>query len=277
MSTLRIRAGARFSLTSAFDTPAVFIIRPEASDTVRIVEERWTATPSIAHHDYVDLYGNRCRRLTIPGGDPFVVDYDVLVETHDGLDPCEPDAPEVRVEDMPDDALVYTLPSRYCLSDRLANTAAELFGAVAPGWNRVQAICDFVHNHITFQYGASDPFTTALDVYDSGSGVCRDYAHLAISFCRALNIPARYAFGYMPDIDVENPILPMDFCAWFEVYLGGKWWLFDARNNTRRKGRVNIARGRDALDVAMLTTYGSTYLNSMDVIADVATDDAVAR
>jgi transglutaminase-like putative cysteine protease len=276
MSTLRISAGARFSLNSVVETPAVFIIRPEASDTVRIVRESWTSTPALAHRDYVDLYGNACRRMMLPQGD-FVVEYDTLVETHNELDPYEPDLGEVPIAAVPDDALVYTLPSRYCLSDMLGNTAIELFGNVAPGWNRVQAICDFVHGHIRFQYGSSNPFTHALDVYQNATGVCRDFAHLTISFCRALNIPARYAFGYMPDIDVANPILPMDFCAWPHLYLGGRWFIFDARNNERRRGRVTIARGRDALDVAMLTTYGQTFLNSMDVIADVARDDAIAR
>jgi transglutaminase-like putative cysteine protease len=277
MSTLRVRAGARFSLSTSFETPAVFIIRPENNATNRIVEERWSATPYRTHRDYTDLYGNSCRRLQIPGGETFVVDYDVLVETTDALDPYEPTAQEIPIENVPDDALVFTLPSRYCLSDMLSGTALDLFGDVEPGWNRVQAICDFVHNHIRFQYGSSSPTTTSLDVYHAGVGVCRDFAHLSIAFCRALNIPARYAFGYMPDIDVPNPILPMDFCAWFEVYLGGKWWIFDARNNERRKARLTIARGRDALDVAMLTTYGNTYLNEMIVIADPAEDDAIAR
>jgi transglutaminase-like putative cysteine protease len=277
MSSLRIRAGARFTLTSAMETPAVFIIRPENSETVRVVEETWTTSPSRPYHDYIDGYGNSCRRLMLPAYEPFVVDYATLVETHNELDPCVPTAGEIPIQDVPDDALVFTLPSRYCLSDMLSGPALQLFGNIAPGWNRVQAICDFVHDHVKFKYGTSTPSTTALDVYESGIGVCRDYAHLAISFCRALNIPARYSFGYMPDIDVANPILPMDFCAWFEVYLGGKWWIFDARNNERRKGRVTIARGRDALDVAMLTTYGNTFLNGMDVIADVAEDNALAR
>jgi transglutaminase-like putative cysteine protease len=276
MSTLRIRAGARFSLNSVQETPAIFIIRPEASETVRIVSESWTPSPAREYRDYTDLYGNSCRRMTLPPGD-FVVEYDTLVETHNDLDPYEPDLEEVPIAAVPDDALVFTLPSRYCLSDMLANAALQRFGNIAPGWNRVQAICDFVHDHVRFQYGSSTPFTHALDVYESATGVCRDFAHLTISFCRALNIPARYAFGYMPDIDVANPILPMDFCAWCEVYLGGRWFIFDARNNERRRGRVTIARGRDALDVAMLTTYGTTFLNGMDVIADVARDDAIAR
>lgn len=276
MSTLRVRAGARFSLDSAQETPAVFIIRPEANAAQRIIEETWSASPELPWRDYVDLYGNHCRRTTLPA-QPYLLTYDVLVEVSGELDPFEPNAREVPVAEMPDDVLVYTLPSRYCLSDELAAPALEHFGAVEPGWSRVQAICDFVHGHIAFAYGSSTPQTTAMNVYESATGVCRDFAHLAIAFCRALNIPARYAFGYLPDIDVPPPYAPMDFCAWFEVYLDGRWWMFDPRNNQRRRGRVTIARGRDALDVAMLTTYGFTKLVEMIVIADPARDDVLAR
>jgi len=167
------------------------------------------------------------------------------------------------------------MPSRYCLSDVLFPRAQELFGLTPPGWARVQAICDWVHTNIRFSYGTSTPATTALDVLANGIGVCRDFTHLAIAFCRALNIPARYAFGYLPDIDVPPATAPMDFCAWFEVYLGGRWYVFDARNNERRKGRVTIARGRDALDVAMLTTFGMVTLASMIVRADPVEEGAI--
>jgi transglutaminase-like putative cysteine protease len=164
--------------------------------------------------------------------------------------------------------LLFTLPSRYCLSDELSDTAWDLFGNTWPGWERVQAVCDWVHQNVRFQYGTSTPRTTAVDVYEKRVGVCRDFAHLALTFCRAMNIPARYTFGYLPDIGVPPPDEPMDFCAWFEAYLGGRWLTFDPRNNTRRVGRVVIGRGRDALDVAMVTTYGSHTLQSMVVWAD---------
>ncbi|GAC1305742.1 MAG: transglutaminase family protein [Vulcanimicrobiaceae bacterium] len=273
MATMRVRAGAHFTLTSPLETPAVFMIRPEDTPRQRVVAEDWSTSPPRGFHDYIDVYGNHCRRATLPAGG-FALDYDVLVETTAELDPFHPDAIEHPISDVPDDALMYTLPSRYCLSDVLFPQAQELFGGIAPGWGRVQAICDWVHTNVRFAYGSSTAVTTANDVLANGCGVCRDFAHVAIAFCRALNIPARYAFGYMPDIDVVGPLTPMDFCAWFEAYLGGDWWIFDARNNVRRRGRVTIARGRDALDVAMVTTYGATLLDAMTVRADTADDDA---
>jgi transglutaminase-like putative cysteine protease len=173
------------------------------------------------------------------------------------------------VEDIPGEFLHFTLPSRYCLSDQLMSTAWELFGQTEPGGRRVQAICDWVQGNIQFQYGTSNPMTTAMDVFQARKGVCRDMAHLAISFCRALNIPARYVFGYLPDLYVPPPDSPMDFAAWMEVWLGDRWWTFDPRNNARRVGRVLIGRGRDALDVAMLTTFGPAVFRKMTVWADV--------
>jgi len=267
MTTMRVRVGADFTLTAPAPTPAVFMIRPEARGAHMTLAERWETDPFVPFHDYFDMYGNVCRRLMMPGG-TFDLRYDAIVEASGDLDPWIPDAIEHPIGEIPDDALVYTLPSRFCLSDVMFPQAMDLFGNVAPGWGRVQAICDYVHGHLEFGYGSSSPTTSALDAYQNAAGVCRDYAHLAITFCRALNIPARYAFGYMPDIDIPPPYSPMDFCAWFEVYLGGCWWIFDARNNVRRRARVTIARGRDALDVAMLTTYGATNLNTMLVRAD---------
>ena len=164
--------------------------------------------------------------------------------------------------------LLYTLPSRYCLPDILGDEAWSRFGAVSPGYRRVQEICAYVHDHLRFAYGTSTARSTAADVFRSGYGVCRDYTHLAVSFCRALNIPARYVFGYLPEIDVVSRGLPMDFAAWMEVWLGDRWWTFDPRNNERRKGRVLIGRGRDAGDVAMCTTFGAPILESMTVIAE---------
>jgi transglutaminase-like putative cysteine protease len=218
-------------------------------------------------HEFSDLYGNACRRFILPGGD-LQLRYDALVEVPDDPDELDPDAEQLAVEDLPDETLHFTLPSRYCLSDVLSGTAWELFGGTEPGWGRVQAICDWVHENIRFQYGSSTPLTTAVDVYERRTGVCRDFAHLAVTFCRAMNIPARYVFGYLPDIGVPPPEYPMDFCAWFEAFLGGRWRTFDPRNNERRVGRVVIGRGWDALDVAMVTTYGSHRLLSMVVRAD---------
>jgi transglutaminase-like putative cysteine protease len=272
MTNYQLQLGADFTMTSSQETPAVFVIRPEAGPGQSVVQERWHSTPPTPYHDYTDLYGNVCRRVTLPAG-TYALSYDSIVTTADVLDPIAVDAEEVSIANLPDDALLYTMPSRYCLSDELFYAAQDLFGSLPRGWSRVQAVCDWVNQHIVFGYGSSNPQTTAKDVYESGRGVCRDFAHLAITFCRALNIPARYAFGYLPDIDVPPPYAAMDFCAWTEVFLGGRWWMFDPRNNVRRRGRVTIARGRDALDVAMVTTFGAVDLNNMTVRADRVGDD----
>jgi len=272
-----VRVGCAFEYGTTQNLPAVFLVRPESSSRQRVIDERWDFAPAIAHHDYRDLYGNVCRRTSIPAGS-FRLGYDALVEVPDEADPVDLDALQHPVEDLPDEALLYTLPSRYCLPDVLFERAWQLFGDTRPGWSCVQTICDWVHAELRFQYGASNPATTAVDVLDQKMGVCRDYAHVAISFCRAMNIPARYAFGYIPDIEVPPPDTPMDFCAWFEAYLGDRWWAFDPRNNERRKGRITIARGRDALDVAMVTMYGPAALGSMTVWADqVGNDERFAR
>jgi transglutaminase-like putative cysteine protease len=162
----------------------------------------------------------------------------------------------------------FVMPSRFCLPDELGHEAWQRFGHLAPGWTRVQAIVDFVHAHLTWVAGASNPWTTAADAYRAGQGVCRDYAHLAITFCRALNIPARYVFGYIPDIEAPPPTEPMDFAAWFEAYLDGRWHTFDARNNTPRVGRVIVGRGRDAVDVALITSFGPLTLTGFRVHAE---------
>lgn len=245
----------------------MFVVRPIGGQLQRVQDERWESDPPAPYRDYADLYGNVCRRSVLPAG-PSTLRYDARVSVPDELDPADPNAPQHPIDELPDEVLLYTLPSRYCLSDLLADEAWRRFGALEPGWGRVQAICDDVHGSLRFAYGTSSPTTTAADVFAAGVGVCRDFAHLAISFCRALNVPARYVFGYLPDIDVGPVDAPMDFCAWFEAYLGGRWWTFDPRNNQRRRGRVVIARGRDALDVAMVTTYGMATLHDMVVRAD---------
>jgi transglutaminase-like putative cysteine protease len=234
-----------------------------------LYESRWT-DPEINVHEYVDGFNNHCWRLTAPGGS-LRVRYDALVEASSEPDLVVPDAPLVPVESLPDDTLVFTLASRYIQSDLLSSTAWELFGATPPTWARVQAVCDWVHANVTYIPGSSDPTVTALDVLERRVGVCRDFALLATGFCRALNIPARYTFGYLPDIAVEPPDTPMDFHAWFEAYLGGRWHTFDARHNQPRIGRVVIGRGRDAVDVALATQYGSSQLRSMTVWADEVT------
>ncbi len=256
----RMRVGCEFGFLATTPTHAVIQVEPSRTDQAVILQERWTLRPDARRKGYRDLYGNLCQRVELPSG-IFTLRYEALVEVPDQLDPVEASAVEVPPGALPDEVLVYTLPSRFCLSDELGDEAWRLFGALAPGWNRVQAICDFVHDGITFRYGASSPRTTAVDVYRDRVGVCRDFTQLAITFCRALNIPARYAFGYMPDLPEDES--PNDFCAWMEVWLGGRWYTFDPRNNARRTGRVLVGRGRDALDCAMLTSYGNAALDTM--------------
>lgn len=272
-AALHVRVGCALAYEFARPTPAIFIVRPEDGGSHHVIREEWVTQPAAPYHDYTDLFGNACRRLTLPEGS-VSLRYDAIVRTSPELDAVDWNAEQHLVQDLPDDVLVYTLPSRYCLSDVLGGHAMELFGSAPLGRGCVQAICDWVHAHISFSAGASTQLTTAVDVLESGRGVCRDYAHLAITFCRAMNIPARYAFGYLPDIDVPPPYPDMDFCAWFEAYLGGMWWTFDPRNNERRKGRIRIALGRDALDVAMVTTYGLSQFNAMSVWADEISDGA---
>jgi transglutaminase-like putative cysteine protease len=274
-TALNVRVGCEIGFEFASPTPGVFLVRPEDGGRHHLVREAWSTQPDESYHDYTDHFGNSCRRVTLPAG-AVSIRYDAIVRTSRDLDAVDWDAEQHYVQDLPDEALVYTLPSRYCLSDVLAGPAMDLFGSAPRGRGCVQAICDWVHDHIAFSAELSTPLTTAVDVFESGRGVCRDYAHLAITFCRAMNIPARYVFGYLPDIDVPPPYPTMDFCAWFEAYLGGMWWTFDPRNNQARKGRIRIASGRDALDVAMVTTYGSTRLTTMTVWADEVNDDGAA-
>jgi transglutaminase-like putative cysteine protease len=227
--------------------------------------EQWDT--SCDHHGYVDLYENRCERFMIDSGERRIAYAAELVLT-DPADVIEPDATETPVESLPDEVLSFVMPSRFCLPDELGHEAWQRFGDLPPGWERVQAVVDFVHDHLEFVPGASNPWTTAADAYRAGQGVCRDFAHLAITFCRALNIPARYVFGYIPDVGVPPAAEPMDFAAWFEAYLGGRWHTFDARNNRPRVGRVVVGRGRDAIDVALITSFGPLQLTGFQVRAE---------
>jgi len=223
--------------------------------------------PPGAHTTYQDTFGNRCSRLNLRPGS-FEIHYEAMVEVPRIPDDTDPEAPEMPIGEVPSEVLLYLLPSAFCLSDGLVNEAWARFGDLAPGWSRVQAIATAVNEHLVFDYGSSSPTYTAAEAFAAGRGVCRDFAHLAITFCRALNIPARYVFGYLPNIDVPFDPAPMDFAAWMEVWLGGRWWTFDPRNNRARTGRVVIGRGRDAVDVAMVTTYGDARLLGMTVQAE---------
>jgi transglutaminase-like putative cysteine protease len=215
---------------------------------------------------YIDSFGNRCARFVAPAGQ-LRLSGSTLIRDSGFPDTLNITARQTDVGDLPNEVLSYLLNSRYCEVDRFSNIAYELFGNAAPGWSKVQAICNWVHSHVAFNYQHARPTKTALDVYTERVGVCRDYQHLAITFCRALNIPARYATGYMGDIGVPV-VLPMDFSAWFEVWLDGQWWTFDARNNMPRIGRVLMATGRDASDVAMTTAFGRADLRSFIVVSE---------
>jgi transglutaminase-like putative cysteine protease len=271
MGTRRVRVGCEFVYEAAVDTPAVFQVEPLDAAPVNVERPEWSTEPAARVRRYADLYGNPCTRVVLPSGRS-VLRFGASVLVPDATEDAGEDAPELPPDRLPDEVLIYTLPSRYCLPDVLGDEAWSLFGAVAAGYSRVQAVCDHVNSHLTFRYGASGPLTTAADVNASGFGVCRDFTHLAISFCRALNIPARYAFGYLPQMDVPPDPAPMDFAAWMEVWLGDRWWTFDPRNNRRRKGRILIGRGRDASDVAMVTTFGAPLLESMTVHAQEEQD-----
>jgi len=224
-------------------------------------------TPSIPVTAYRDSYGNWCSRLAAPAGQ-IRLSSDAVVSDTGTPDLVAPWLEQRPVEALPEEALLFLLGSRYCETDLLSETAWRLFDATPTGWKRVQAICDFVHQHIQFGYGLSSPTKTAFQAFQEREGVCRDFAHLAVTLCRCMNIPARYCTGYLSDIGVPPPYSPGDFAAWFEAYLGDGWYTFDPRNNTPRIGRILIARGRDAADVALTTSFGPSTLESFKVWTD---------
>jgi transglutaminase-like putative cysteine protease len=269
---MQVHVGCEFEYDCPHPMATVWQVRPRPDGPHRVVTEGWEKQPAIPATSYRDGFGNVCDRMSLPEG-AARIRYDAVAEVPPTFDEADKDAAWVPVEDLPPEALVFLLPSRFCLPDLLRDIAWELFGTTAPGWPQVQAVCDWVHEHIRFGYGSSTALTTAVDVYNERTGVCRDYTHLAVSFCRALNVPARYVCGYLPDIAVTPPDLPMDFCAWLEAYLEGRWWTFDPRINVPRTGRVVIGRGRDATDVAMVTAYGQPTLRNMTVWADEVPQD----
>jgi transglutaminase-like putative cysteine protease len=236
-----------------------------------VVPDHVTTTPAVPVGAYRDGFGNWCSRLVAPKGQIRIASTALLRDS--GLpDPVVPTAHQHPVQELPDDVLVFLLGSRYCETDRLSEIAWQLFHQAPTGWARVQAICDFVHRRIAFNYADARPTRTAWEAFNEQRGVCRDYAHLAVALCRCMNIPARYCTGYLGDIGVPPPYGPMDFAGWFEAYLGGAWHTFDPRNNIPRIGRVLMARGRDATDVAISTTFGPNTLASFKVWTDEVTD-----
>ncbi len=265
---MRIRVGYEFTYDFPQPTPMIALLNVHYSRVAGLESpDHLTTVPPVAVESYRDSFGNWCSRLVAPAG-RFTMTTDAVIDD-DGLpDPIVLDAVQHPVEDLPADTLLFLLGSRYCETDRLADEAWRLFQHTPLGWNRVQAVCDFVHNHIRFDYQQARATRTAAEAYAESTGVCRDFAHLAVTFCRCLNIPARYCTGYISDIGTPQPWGIGDFAAWMEVFLGGRWHTFDPRNNTRRIGRVLIAHGRDAADVPLTQTFGPNNLAGFRVWTD---------
>jgi transglutaminase-like putative cysteine protease len=230
--------------------------------------------PYVPVDRFLDRFNNRATRILAPAGQLVIWD-DLVVEDSGIPEPVPYGAPQIPVGELPYDVLVYLLGSRYAEVDRLSELAWNQFGGIVGGYERVQAICDWVHNHVTFGYQYARDTKTAYDVYLEKAGVCRDFTHLAMTLCRCMNIPARYATGYLGDIGVPPSASPMDFSGWFEVYLGHRWYTFDARHNIPRIGRIVMARGRDAVDVAMTTSFGKTSLTRFTVWTDEVSESAL--
>jgi transglutaminase-like putative cysteine protease len=259
-----IRYGYEITLTCNQPTALVCLlsVHEDRVANIRVPETLFTI-PDVPTTTYRDLFGNRCRRLVAPAGD-LTIWGDATIEDDGQPDRAVPGARELAVPELPDDCLVYLLGSRYCETDLLSQIAWDKFGGVAPGWNRVQAICDFVHAHIRFDYMQARSTRTAFEAFNERVGVCRDFAHLAVTLCRCLNVPARYVNGHLGDIGV--PVVdPMDFSAWIEVFLDGAWHTFDPRNNTPRIGRIVVARGRDAADIPLINSFGPHVLKAFRV------------
>ncbi len=275
-----IRYGYRIEIICERPTALITLLDIHPSrrlDLVRPDEMHATAVadPELAIEvdQHLDTYGNICRRLVAPAGG-VLLESDGLVLDSGEPDRLAPAAGETPPAELPQEALIYLLGSRYCETDLLGDTAWTLFGQVEPGWARVQAVVDFVHNHLSFGYAFARSTRTAAEAFQERIGVCRDFAHLAIAFCRCLNIPARYCNGYLGDIGVPPNPAPMDFNAWFEVWLGGRWHVFDARHNQPRIGRVVIARGRDAADIPMISSFGPHWLRRFEVVTEEADEPA---
>ena len=268
---MQIRVGFELIYRCPQPTPMIVTLSIHHSRVSDLIKpDHLVLSPSVPIRAYRDSFGNWCSRIVAPAGELRMSSDAIVLDTREP-DPVLPQLEQRPVEVLPDENLLFLLGSRYCETDLLSETAWGLFGTAPTGWKRVQAICDFVHGHIKFGYGLSNPTKSAFQVFQDRQGVCRDFAHLAVAFCRCMNIPARYCTGYLGDIGVPPADSAMDFAAWIEVYLGDGWYTFDARNNTPRIGRVLIARGRDASDVALTTAFGQSTLESFKVWTDEIT------
>jgi len=269
---MKVRVGCELVYESQYKTPLLMTLRARPESRYhRTIKEARFVEPEGSFSTYRDLYGNEVWR-TVVGPGTLRVRHDVLAVVPPEPDPVLPGLTGTPVAELPDEVMLYTLPSRYCQLELFSDDAWRLFGGLPSGWDQVQAICDWIHSNIRYRAG-STPATSSHEAYRERRGVCRDFAHLGIVFCRALNIPARYVCGYLPDIGVPPDGRPMDFHAWFEAFIGGQWRTFDARHNRPRTGRVLIAYGRDAVDTAFSTAYGAARLTHMQVWADEVPDD----
>jgi transglutaminase-like putative cysteine protease len=264
-----IKGGYNLAYECLDYTPMVLSIHIRPEDSVNLVEpETFTLFPETGYENYIDGYGNKCTRLIAPPG-RFSI-WNRFVMADDGLPEQLPiNAYQHSVPELPKETLVYLLGSRYCDTQKLSALAWSLFGGYWKGWSLVKAILDYTHNRIRFSYPNARDERTAFEAHEECTGVCRDFAHLAITLCRCMNIPARYCTGYLGDIGVPAATAPMDFSAWFEVFMGGRWWALDARHNQPRIGRIAVARGRDAADVAISTAFGSATLAEFQVITEL--------
>lgn len=269
-----IRLGYDIELDISKPLTIVAMLNVHPSRTADLLEpDEVRVSPDSLRDEYFDSFGNRCTRIMAQQG-TLRLSNTTLIRDSGEPDPVDWNSPQIPIEKLPPEILQFLLASRYCEVDRLSDLAWNLFGNTPPGWPTVQAICDWVNKNVTFGYHFARPTKTALDVSQEYQGVCRDFQHLAITLCRAMHIPARYATGYLGDIGVPISPSPMDFSAWFEVYLGGRWWTFDARHNHPRIGRVLMATGRDAADVAITTSFGLSWLRKFVVITDEVAEPA---
>ncbi len=265
---MKIQAGFDIAYDFVQPTPIVFMLTVHPSRQHDLISRHYLETsPDVVRSEYRDVFGNVCTRVHAPAG-RLEVKTQFLIRDSGEPDVVAVSASQFDVSSLPNEALQFLLPSRYCDTEKLSDIAWSLFANTKTGWERVQAICDYVHERIVFGYENARADRTASEGHSEQVGVCRDFAHLAISLCRAMNIPARYCTGYLGDIGVPKDPAPMDFSAWFEVFLGGRWFTFDARHNRPRVGRILIARGRDAADVAISTSFGPAKLAKFAVMTD---------
>jgi transglutaminase-like putative cysteine protease len=254
---MRLLAGCEMNLTVDAPTPLIAMLRPRSGLGQWVVSEAYKIAPFVPVVEYVDVFGNLCQRLVAPEGS-FSIRVEAEVEAAPEI-ATEPTAGFTPIQDLPAEVLQYLLPSRYCPADRLENRAKEIVGRTAPGYAQVETIRAWIHSHIEYRYGVSDPSSGALETLQAGAGVCRDFTHVGLSLCRSLRIPARMVVGYLHRLD------PMDMHAWFEAFVGGRWYTFDATQTSPRGGRITVAYGRDAADVALFNEYGPVKMKKMNV------------